>query len=349
MSKVLDSINETVMVSLSNKELTIWVKQVEDMVFQPYRSIVDRKGEVDQEEEIESEEEERPSETEEDSSKIFSDDEYEGSIGESFVKDSSPEINLNDQMMMSGGRLKDISREEEIGGKINLEIGNLEKSHVDIGEENEKVINWKGGIESPNENLSPNKKVNKQEAQDEQDKDGKQSAGPNEGFVSPEGYNMVDSKKRLDADIPASLNGVSGRLKELLSKNTPIKEKIKKSIEEIENPEEITEKESAGAFTEQQKKQEQEYNQAQSYRKKEEKKNQCERRITMSQSKRMRIKVSSSDSISSNEYSSNYLHGSVDSDQKIQQIGAKCGIHKEGGIGCGQMKGSKKGSLNGKS
>ncbi|KAI3515339.1 hypothetical protein L1887_14203 [Cichorium endivia] len=274
-------------------------------------------------------------------------------------------------MMMSGGKLRDFSRNVECGGTINMEKGDPEKSHVGIGEVSNNDTNWKDANERPIESWSPNKEVNEDEAhnvqdkegkqnpnkdinedeaQNVKDKEGKQSAEPKEGCVSPEEVNKVDFEKRMDADIPELRKGVSGRLKELLSKSTLLKDKIRKSIDEIEDPETQEnsegklEKESAGVFTEFQKKQDQENYEAQSQKKKEDKKVYSERRITRSQSKKMRSKISSSDSNSSDEYSSNYLYGSVDSEQKIQEIGAKCGIY----VGGGRMKGNKKTSLNGK-
>ncbi|KAI3689376.1 hypothetical protein L2E82_47331 [Cichorium intybus] len=191
MTKELDSINETVIVSLGNKELKVRVKEVEDMVFQPCRSNDDRKREVGQEEEFESEEEERLSEAEVDSSENFSDDEDEGSIGDSFVKDSSPEIDSNFQMMMSGGRLEGVITHDEVRETTSLDIGNLGKKHGDIEEKNKKDLNGKDENGSPKES---NKETNKQEeAQVGQDKD-----------VSPEGGNKMDSEKRLDADFHAT-------------------------------------------------------------------------------------------------------------------------------------------------
>ncbi|KAI3496475.1 hypothetical protein L1887_38839 [Cichorium endivia] len=81
--------------------------------------------------------------------------------------------------------------------------------------------------------------------------------------------------------------------------------------------------------------------------KREEEKEKWERRITRSQTRNSRSKESNENSCSSEEKSSSYILGATDGEQKILEVGGKCGFHRRIGGGGGQLKGNKKGGLKG--
>ncbi|KAI3752873.1 hypothetical protein L2E82_24913 [Cichorium intybus] len=153
-----------------------------------------------------------------------------------------------------------------------------------------------------------------------------------------------DLDHRKKECIPEALIGVSDRLKHLLSTSTPIKDKIKRRDDEIKDS---IVNQTEGANGEIKAREDKADNKTQSMENSVESKINWERRMTRSQARKSRNKESSEESISSEEISSNYLQGVEDSELKIIEVGAKCGIYKGKGRGREQRKSIKKGKLNG--
>ncbi|KAI3779104.1 hypothetical protein L2E82_08612 [Cichorium intybus] len=335
----LDTINETILVSLGNKDVKVRIREMEETVFQPCVRHSDLNNVMSETEDSTSEEEDRSEGSMDDSPENFSDEEYEGSFGESFVQESSPEETFNDLRNMSAEKYHENMGDEEQRNSKNFVKSN-EKKGDDVVEE----IQSKAGETSPNGVLNPSYEAQFLGAQKELFKEAQEEDclyG-----LKEEDNNKFDPKINNGEDIPEALNGVSDRLKELLKKNTPLKEKITKNTENVKDQNESMKNKNEEAKSVNSSSQEEVYKQVRSIKKKEEGKNRG-KRITRRQTRKSRSKESSVDSISTEVNSSNYLLGVADSDQRIEDIGVKCGILKRSGRGNSQLKGIKNGAIKG--
>ncbi|KAI3767572.1 hypothetical protein L2E82_17795 [Cichorium intybus] len=292
----------------------------------------------EEEDEDVSEESERPSESEIESSENFSDEEDEESVGESFVKDSSPEEHVENQMIRLNANF-----DTGEGEKENRATNILEKSDEKKREDNSEINNMKeDGASDPIERMSPIEENQKEEAQAQRSNSKKDTERDWAKDLKDKTQEDLDTLK--EDGLPISLNGVSDRLKELLSTSTPLKEKIKRKSEEIVDSNlDLFE----GAILENIICQDKVHELVKTTKKKTESKQDLERRMTRSQSRLARSKERREDSDSSVEFSSNYIQGAEDKEQKLLEVGAKCGIRKEKEKGRGQRWSTKKGEKTG--
>ncbi|KAI3767300.1 hypothetical protein L2E82_17395 [Cichorium intybus] len=326
----MEPINDSVTMYVGQKEIKIRVTESEGKIFHPYVRSTELREVVDQEQEQGSEKVIESSESEMESSEELSDEEDVESCGESFVKDSSPEEHVKKSMIWSNDVFEAMRGEEECRMRNILENNNreIEKENIKTSEPTVDTIS-RIEIKSPNKDI-----LNRIEIKSPNKENQDVGAQLNTSFE-------VDPKKA--DNIPESLIGVSDRLKELLSTSTPIKGKIKNagtdnSRDEQENRETLDTTDGQAKAD----------NQVQSSRKKEECKLFWEKRLTRSQTRKTRSEDKGEESISSGETSSNYLQGMEDSDQRILEVGTKCGIFKGNGRGRGRKSSAKKGEVTGK-
>ncbi|KAI3780218.1 hypothetical protein L2E82_10189 [Cichorium intybus] len=149
-----------------------------------------------------------------------------GSVGESFVKDSSPDEHASDKMITSADNFEELQNEAENGEKKCLEKG-LENNGGEVLE----VNGSKGVAINTIGSSSPNRETQNEEAQLKNNSCSLEEVK----VIGPISETCVDPILKNEEDLPEMLNGVSDRLKELLSKSTPIKEKIKNAGVEIKN------------------------------------------------------------------------------------------------------------------
>ncbi|KAI3689919.1 hypothetical protein L2E82_47889 [Cichorium intybus] len=248
-----DVLKEKIIVSLGKKEVKVRVKEIEELMFQPCKRIAKSSKEEEEFVESESEEEVRSEGSVNESSENFSSEKDEESFGESFMKESSPEVIISNLKGMSSEKIQADKREEH-----KSDTGNFEKTDEVEGED-----------------------------------------------------------------------------------------KLSNKIDEIKDTKENTRGEIEGATMEDFEKQEMEFKKDRKLKKKEEEKNSWEKRVTRSQARKSRSKESNEESLSTEEKSSSYLLGEADSDQKISETGAKCGIHRRNGREISQSKGNKNGAFRG--
>ncbi|KAI3515203.1 hypothetical protein L1887_13984 [Cichorium endivia] len=225
---------------------------------------------------------------------------------------------------------------EDIHVMINLEKQSEIKKR-DLSDETNKEQLLSPKENDPKDKVGPCCGTQKVEAYMAMD----QEAQADDSLNGPGKDNLMDLDKNNTIEIPEVLSGVSDRLKNLLNKNTPLKEKIENNVEHFIESNEYKGDKMDGESSKRGGRLEKSQIQVKSL------KFGGEKRITCSQSKKLRRSEDNDESFSSLDNSSSYLLGSEGYEQRIEDMGAKCGFHRRKGRRNSEGKGNKERGFNG--